>query len=131
MTARLKNNPSVTKFTDMNEYTNASNFDQPLTRPVALRRKSVGDSLTVAIDLHVGIQRRSLVDSGAERRRVEVEDRSTGVGDLFEDRVDALSQLVVGELAERVPRRGVGPAERHHREPLQLQGLLAAHLDDV
>ena len=50
MTARLKNRPSVTKFTDMNEYRNASNFDQPLTRPVAFRRKSAGDSLTVAID---------------------------------------------------------------------------------
>src|SRR5947209_4002010 len=40
----------VTTFTDMNEYTNASNLDQPLTSPVALRRNRVGASPTVAID---------------------------------------------------------------------------------
>src|SRR4029453_7407756 len=50
MTDRAKNSPSVTKFTDMNEYRNASNFDHPLTRPVALRRNSPGASLTAAID---------------------------------------------------------------------------------
>ena len=32
--------PSVTRFTDMNEYANASNPDQPFTRPVAFLRNS-------------------------------------------------------------------------------------------
>src|SRR5215216_2073813 len=50
MTDRAKNSPSVTKLTDMNEYRNASNFDQPLTRPVAFRRNRPGASLTAAID---------------------------------------------------------------------------------
>ena len=48
-TDRAKNSPSVTKLTDMNEYRNASNLDQPLTSPVALRRNRVGASPTVAI----------------------------------------------------------------------------------
>ena len=34
--------PSVTRLTDMNEYENASNPDQPLTRPVAFLRNSDG-----------------------------------------------------------------------------------------
>src|SRR5512132_3554138 len=49
-TDRAKNRPSVTKLTDMNEYRNASNLDQPLTRPVAFRRNRPGASLTAAID---------------------------------------------------------------------------------
>src|SRR6266498_3947581 len=48
-TDRLKNSPSVTKLTDMNEYRKASNFDHPLTSPVALRRNSVGASPATAI----------------------------------------------------------------------------------
>src|SRR5437899_11410532 len=47
-TDSAKNKPSVTKLTDMNEYRNASNFDHPFTRPVALRRNSVGVSPIVA-----------------------------------------------------------------------------------
>src|SRR4029077_166038 len=34
--------PSVTRFTDMNEYENASKPDQPFTRPVAFLRNSAG-----------------------------------------------------------------------------------------
>ena len=37
--------PSVTRFTDMNEYVNASKPDQPLTRPVAFLRNSDGAAL--------------------------------------------------------------------------------------
>ena len=37
--------PSVTRLTDMNEYVNASNPDQPLTRPVAFLRNSDGAAL--------------------------------------------------------------------------------------
>ena len=37
--------PSVTRLTDMNEYENASNPDQPLTRPVAFLRNSDGAAL--------------------------------------------------------------------------------------
>src|ERR671931_2011979 len=38
----------------MNEYRNASNLDQPFTRPVAFRRNRVGASLTAAIDPPLG-----------------------------------------------------------------------------
>src|SRR5512133_3978577 len=48
-TDSAKNRPSVTKLTDMNEYRNASNLDQPLTSPVGFRWKSPGASLTAAI----------------------------------------------------------------------------------
>ena len=47
-TESAKNKPSVTKLTDMNEYTNASKRDQPFTNPVALRRNRVGASPIVA-----------------------------------------------------------------------------------
>ena len=48
--------PSVTRLTDMNEYENASNPDQPLTRPVAFLRNSDGAALVpdamVLLSLH-------------------------------------------------------------------------------
>src|SRR5262245_668292 len=47
-TDNAKNSPSVTKLTDMNEYRNASNLDQPFTSPVALRRNRDGVSPIVA-----------------------------------------------------------------------------------
>src|SRR4029450_3571456 len=48
-TERAKNNPSVTKLTDMNEYRKASNFDHPLTKPGAFLRNRGGASPTAAI----------------------------------------------------------------------------------
>src|SRR5215218_1478495 len=78
-TERLKNNPSVTKLTDMKEYRNASNLDHPLTRPVALRRNSVGASPIAAINTPSGSERRLAVHQQVVPdlllARVDVHDR--------------------------------------------------------
>ena len=51
--------PSVTRLTDMNEYENASNPDQPLTRPVAFLRNSDGAALA-GDGCHASSSRRTL-----------------------------------------------------------------------
>src|SRR6476620_3674613 len=61
--------PSVTRLTDMNEYENASNPDQPLTRPVAFLRNSDGavpvpDAMTFLLST-----RTSPVERAFSRRR--------------------------------------------------------------
>src|SRR6266540_4590236 len=250
-TDRLKNSPSVTKLTDMNEYRKASNFDHPLTSPVALRRNSVGASPATAIrvpfqpqpasaagaismnallraepsphggsagglgpphlavdqligpdlplpgvEVHdrrlknpflvgaarvereraadpgrapalvdmavqgeqrleapdrlahrrgadraqrlpagdvaqVGVERWRVVELGAVRRGVEVEDRGRRVARVGERPLDPARQLRLLCLAERVPRRGVGPPHRDHREVAELDGMvLVPGLDD-
>src|SRR6266508_1590883 len=48
-TDRLKNSPSVTKLTDMNEYRKAANFDHPWTSAGAVGTNSVGSSPATAI----------------------------------------------------------------------------------
>ena len=52
--------PSVTRLTDMNEYVNASNPDQPLTRPVAFLRNSDGAAVEPGTDAMLPSSRRTL-----------------------------------------------------------------------
>src|SRR5512140_490099 len=75
--------PRVTRFTDMNEYANASNPDQPFTRPVAFRRNSAGAFATSPVVIDPSLLRfvdlRSAVDQQVLLHlaflRVQVDDR--------------------------------------------------------
>ena len=83
------------------------------------------------LDIEVLVQRRGLVQAAPVWRRVEVEDRPRRVGDLREDLLQAPAKLVLGQLAERVPRRRVRPSVGEHLEAVQLEGVVAAEFDKV
>src|SRR6202041_473445 len=78
-----------------------------------------------------------LVQAGAVRRGVEIEDGPLHVRDLADHRVYLFLELFLGSLAECVPRGRVGPAHRHQVEAVEVEGLGLAEgdarrgLDDV
>ena len=78
---------------------------------------------------HVGVDLRGVVQIRAERRCVEVEDRPALVGNVGDEAVDALPELGLGQLTERVPGRRVGPARGHERDPLEIDQVALAELD--
>ena len=76
--------------------------------------------------VHVGVELRGVVEVRAVRRGVEVEDRPVRIGHLAHEPVDPLAQLGLGQLAEGVPRRRVGPAGRDQREAVERRSMLAS-----
>jgi hypothetical protein len=60
------------------------------------------------------VELRALVDTRVIRRDVEVEDRASRVAEFGRQRLDAVAELLLADVARAPPRRRVAIARRDH-----------------
>src|SRR2546422_7637590 len=82
-------------------------------------------------ELEVGVDRGRFVEARLVGRAVQVEDGTRGIGDLRGHALDALSELLLGLLAVRVPWGRVGPAGGDHREAVDVDHPTFAELYEL